>query len=240
MAMKTDIFEDMIRTVENLDEPSETSTVGQSVFSEIRNDILLGTLRPGMRLKLSSLQRNYGVSVNTLRENLMRLAAEGLVVAEGQKGFRVVPASIDDLREITELRQLIECNGLRKSIENGDLDWEGRVVSAHHMLARSEQLMTEDSAKHGTEWQRFDRQFHVALISACGSRWILRTHRLIHDQFRRYQMLALNTIAFRGEEMVDEHRKILDHAVNRDADKAVELLAAHIQKGADMPIAGSA
>ncbi len=236
--MRTDIFGEMVKGLEPLAEHSDTNTVGQSVFSEIRNDILLGALRPGMKLKLSSLQRDYGVSVNTLRENLMRLAAEGLVVAEGQKGFRVVPASIDDLREITELRQLIECYGLRKSIENGDLDWEGRVVSAHHMLARSEELMLADSAKHGPDWQRFDRQFHVALISACGSRWILRTHHVIHDQFRRYQTLALNTIAFRGKELVDEHRMILDHAVNRDADKAVELLAAHIQKGVDMPVGG--
>ena len=150
--MRLELFEEMIkgtRTPARMLIP-DVSTVGQSVFSEIRNDILLGVLRPGMKLKLSSLQKDYGVSINTLRENLMRLAAEGLVVAEGQKGFRVVPASITDLREITELRQLIECHGLRKSIELGDLDWEGRVVSAHHMLARSEQLMMQDSATHGT------------------------------------------------------------------------------------------
>ncbi len=238
--MRLELFEEMVRELDLSTGQSEVSTVGQSVFSEIRNDILQGVLLPGMKLKLSSLQKDYGVSINTLRENLMRLAAEGLVVAEGQKGFRVVPASITDLREITELRQLIECHGLRKSIELGDLDWEGRVVSAHHMLARSEQLMMQDSATHSADWQRFDRQFHVALISACNSRWVLRMHRVIHDQFRRYQVLALNTIAFRGKPLVDEHRLILEHAVNRNADKAVELLAAHIQKGVDLPVGATA
>lgn len=236
--MRAELLE---RMIEGRDLPAERpdgSTVGEAVCSEIRNDILLGALHPGMKLKLSSLKRDYDVSINTLRETLMRLAAEGLVLAEGQKGFRVVPVSIADLREVTELRQLLECHGVRKSMENGDLDWEGRVVSAHHLLARSERLMMQDSAKHGAEWQRFDRQFHIALISACNSRWIMRVHQVIHDQFRRYQMLALKTIGFRGQELIDEHRQILEYAVNRDVEAAVRLLSAHIQKGAELPVGG--
>jgi len=234
--MRAEIIERMMEGYEPSADSPDGTTVGEAVFSEIRNDILLGALHPGMKLKLASLKRDYDVSINTLRETLMRLAAEGLVLAEGQKGFRVVPASIDDLREVTELRQLIECHGLRKSIELGDLDWEGRVVSAHHMLARSERLMVKDSTKHGADWQNFDRQFHVALISACRSRWIMRMHSVIHDQFRRYQMLALKTIGFRGEELIDEHRRILEYAVNRDVEAAVGLLAAHIQKGSELPV----
>jgi len=236
--MRAEFLERMIEDGDLSAERSDGSTVGEALCSEIRNDILLGALHPGMKLKLSSLKQDYDVSINTLRETLMRLAAEGLVLAEGQKGFRVVPASIDDLREVTELRQLIECHGLRKSMENGDLDWEGRVVSAHHLLARSERLMMQDSAKYGAEWQKFDRQFHIALISACNSRWIMRVHRVVHDQFRRYQMLALKTIGFRGEELVNEHRLILEHAVNRDVEAAVGLLAAHIQKGSELPVGG--
>jgi DNA-binding GntR family transcriptional regulator len=234
--MRVELFERMIEGPDAAPERPDGASVGEAVFSEIRNDILLGALHPGMKLKLASLKRDYDVSINTLRETLMRLAAEGLVLAEGQKGFRVVPASIDDLREVTELRQLIECHGLRKSMELGDLDWEGRVVSAHHMLACSERLMMQDAAKHGAEWQNFDRQFHVALISACRSRWIMRMHSVIHDQFRRYQMLALKNIGFRGEELVDEHRKILEYTVNRDVEAAVRLLAAHIQKGSELPV----
>lgn len=238
--MRAELFERMIEGYDPSPESTDGATVGETLFSELRNDILLGALHPGMKLKLASLKRDYDVSINTLRETLMRLAADGLVLAEGQKGFRVVPASIDDLREVTELRQLIECHGLRKSMELGDLDWEGRVVSAHHMLARSERLMMQDSAKHGAEWQKFDRQFHIALISACNSRWIMRMHRVVHDQFRRYQMLALKTIGFRGEALVNEHRLILEHAVNRDVEAAVRLLAAHIQKGSELPVgAGS-
>ena len=209
-------------------------TVGEVAYDRIHDDILSGTLRPGMKLKLHQLGRSYGVSVNTLRETLTRLAADGLVEAEGQKGFRVIPVSIGDLVEVTEIRQLLECYAVRKSIENGGLDWEGHLVAAHHMLARSEQMMMKDAAAHSREWQKFDREFHVALISACNSRWILRIHRIIHDQFRRYQLLTLKTIGFRGQALIDEHDQILTHALRRDADTTARLLAAHIQKGAEV------
>ena len=71
--MRLELFEEMVRELDLSTGQSDVSTVGQSVFSEIRNDILQGVLLPGMKLKLSSLQKDYGVSINTLRENLMRL-----------------------------------------------------------------------------------------------------------------------------------------------------------------------
>lgn len=234
--MSTDVLK---RMIEQTPAPEAASTsVGELVYGRLRNDILHGDLKPGMKLKLELLKRNYDVSVNTLRETLARLASEGLVEAEGQKGFRVVPVSVADLREIGELRQLIECHAVRTSIENGDLEWEGRVVAAHHMLARSEQLMLKDSTLHGLNWQKFDLEFHVALMSACNSRWILRMHRVVHDQYRRYQLLALKSIGFRGEELIREHRALLEHALERDADSTVRLLARHIQKGTENPLPG--
>lgn len=236
--MRVEFPEDTIERRTDLPKEADHGTVGEMVYGQIRNDILLGQLLPGAKLKLNQLKQDYDVSVNTLRETLARLSADGLVEAEGQKGFRVVPVSIADLREITEMRQLIECFALRKSIENGGLDWEGRLVSAHHMLARSEKLMmkTPDDAKLSREWQLYDREFHAALISACNSNWILRVHKVIHDQFRRYQMLALKTNRFRGEELEHEHRMIQELALNRDAEAATELLAAHIRKGAEVPV----
>ena len=236
--MRIEFPEDTIERHAESAKEADHGTVGEMVYGQIRNDILLGQLRPGAKLKLNQLKLDYEVSVNTLRETLARLSADGLVEAEGQKGFRVVPVSIADLREITEMRQLIECFALRKSIENGGLDWEGRLVAAHHMLARSEGLMlqNQDDAKLSREWQMYDREFHVALISACNSHWILRVHKVIHDQFRRYQMLALKTVRFRGEELEREHRAILEFALGRDAEAAIDLLASHIRKGAEVPV----
>jgi DNA-binding GntR family transcriptional regulator len=210
-------------------------SIGDTVYEEIRTDILFGAFEPGAKLKLEGLRQRYDVSINTLRESLARLSSDRLVLAEGQKGFRVVPVSLSDLRDITEMRQLLECHALRRAIERGDLEWEGRIVAAHHKLARIERIMVEDEAKHAPEWERHNREFHIALISACGSSWLLNFHRALYDQSLRYRMLSIKTKPFPREQSAREHAEILDLVLKRDADAASALLAMHITKGAELP-----
>ena len=63
-----------------------------------------GRYAPGSKLRMETLKETYGGSVNVLRENLVRLSAEGLVEAEDQKGFRVASLTPDRLRDLTRLR----------------------------------------------------------------------------------------------------------------------------------------
>src|ERR1043165_1318875 len=105
--------------------------VADAAYSRLRADILGGELLPGMRLKLDALRDRYEVSVNTLRETLSRLAADGLVEAEGQRGFTVMPATLADLIDITETRRLLECHAAKLSVEQADLEWESRLVAAY-------------------------------------------------------------------------------------------------------------
>ena len=118
------------------------------------------------------------------------------MVAEGQKGFEVAPVSIANLREIAALRQLLECQALEQSFRAGDMEWEGRVVAAHHRLARMEERMAQGDRDHTEEWKRYDWQFHQALISACGSRMLIDNHAAVFDKYLRYQMIALS---YRGD-----------------------------------------
>src|SRR5271170_7134098 len=147
-------------------------TLTETLQELLRHDIILGVLPPAAKLKLEKLSKAYGVSVNTLRETLSRLAADGLVVAEGQKGFAVLPVSIEDLREITEMRQLLECHALKQSIAAADLDWEARVVGAHHKLSKVEGLVEAEPETYGEPWERANQEFHEALVSNCRSRWL--------------------------------------------------------------------
>jgi DNA-binding GntR family transcriptional regulator len=76
------------------------------------------------------------------------------------------------------------------------MEWEGRVVSAHHKLAATERLMSASIAEPD-QWKRYDSEFHQALISNCGSRALMESHAAVFDRYFRYQMIALN---YRGEE----------------------------------------
>src|SRR6476469_1599217 len=78
-------------------------SAGDSGYRRIRSDIIFGVLTPSGRLRLDAMKEDYGLSISTLREILNRLASEGFVVAEGQRGFEVAPISIQNLRELAQL-----------------------------------------------------------------------------------------------------------------------------------------
>jgi DNA-binding GntR family transcriptional regulator len=210
------------------------STVGESAYQKIRSDIVFGRLLPGKKLKLDKLKADYGASVSTLREILNRLHSERLVVAEGQKGFEVAPVSIANLREIAALRQLLECRALEQSFRAGDMEWEGRVVAAHHRLARMEERMARGDRAHTEEWKRYDWQFHQALISACGSKMLIDNHAAVFDKYLRYQMIALS---YRGDIAAREHALLLECALERDARRACEVLTRHVAGGVEHALA---
>ena len=146
------------------------------------------------------------------------------MLAEGRRGFDVAPVSVDNLKELAELRLLLESHAMRVSFANTDVEWEGRVVSAHHKLASTDRLL-EKGLGELEKWKRYDGEFHQALISNCGSRTLMETHALVFDKYFRYQMIAFS---YRGSEPAEQHKALLDAALKRDADAAVATLKVHI------------
>lgn len=201
------------------------ATVGEVAYRRIRSDIVLGRLTPGRRLPLERLKETYGASISTLRELLNRLATEGLLVAEGSRGFQVSAVSSTDLRDVAAMRKLLECHGLKESFERGDLEWEGRVVAAHHKLATMEKRLAANQPSPPETWRQYDWAFHFALISACGSELLLQTYASICDKYLRYQMIAAT---FRGKAAAAEHRVLLDSALTRDWRRAQQTLTTHV------------
>jgi DNA-binding GntR family transcriptional regulator len=212
-------------------------SVGENAYRRIRTDILFGRLKPGEKLKLDRLKIAYSASVSTLREILNRLSSERLVVAEGQKGFEVAPVSIANLKELAQLRQLLECHALEQSFRAGDMEWEGTVVAAHHRLAQMEKRMAKGETAVTETWKTYDWQFHQALISACGSKMLIDTHAAVFDKYLRYQMIALS---FRGAVSEREHQILLDCALKRDAKAACDALKRHVSGGVDHALATGA
>jgi len=207
-------------------------SVLDGAYVRLRRQILRGDQVPGQRLKLDGLSDQLGVSINTLREILRRLVSEGLVVAEENKGFKVAPVSAGELQEITELRCLLECEALARSIENGDLDWEGRVVSAHYKLRKFEQEMSKDDVSRAEDWEAHNYALHEALISACGLPKLHEFQRAVYDQSLRYRMIAIRLSGRSVKEAALDHERLVQLALERDKDQAVGLLKAHIRRGA--------
>ena len=207
-----------------IEKGSESENIGDDGYRRIRGDIVFCRLRPGQKLRLEGLREEYGISISTLREILSRLASDGFVVAEARRGFEVAPVSAGNLRELAELRLLLETHAMEVSFAHADVEWEGRVVSAHHKLAAVERLMRSRIGEP-EQWKRYDSEFHQALISNCGSRVLMDVHASTFDKYFRYQMIALDD---RGEEPARQHQALLDGALRRDAAAAKAVLVEHV------------
>jgi GntR family transcriptional regulator, carbon starvation induced regulator len=215
----------------------------EGAYLRLRDDIISGTLAPSEKLRIEHLRQRYGIGASALREALSRLVSDGLAECEAQRGYWVSPVSRAELADITSTRKVIEVEALRQSIELGTLEWEGRVVAARHSLERVETSMVEATREVIMGWERANRAFHMALISGCPSRWLLRFTELLYDQSQRYRHRTVLRRPIPRRGLSGEHVAIVEATLARDTKRACALLSQHIENTAravDTAIFGAA
>src|SRR3954447_2173695 len=111
-------------------------TLSERAAGILERDILAGKLPPGSRLAITELVQQYDIGATPLREGLSRLVSRGLIVAIGQRGFRVASVSRDDLVDITRMRTVIEKEALRLAMQSGGDSWEAGIIAALHRMRR--------------------------------------------------------------------------------------------------------
>jgi DNA-binding GntR family transcriptional regulator len=212
------------------------ATLVSGIVDQLRFEILGGKIKPGAKLRADDLKSKFEVSLTPVREALMRLTAEGLVIAEDQRGFRVAPVSLQNLKEVTELRVALECLALRLSVEAGDLEWESNIVATAHRLAALTSRRCEDQTVINEEWEQWHRKFHLALIAACDMPLLIAFCKTANDLCDRYRRIYLPYI--RPVDRLKDHNRIAEAACNRDSALAVRLLTDHIRRTETVIVAG--
>ncbi len=221
------------QTQKNQQDNLGAETLASSVYATLKGDIITGKLKPGHKLRLQVLKEDYNVGNSPLREALNRLSVNGLVMREENKGFKVSSASAEELQELVRTRCWLEEIALRESIRNGDDDYDERIVLAVHRLSRAS---SKDSNAYSTpEHQDLHREFHQSILAACNSSILLKYCSQIQDQSFRYRNIA-EVVQYRTGHEEQEHQDIRDAILDRNADKAVELLCSHYQVTADILI----
>jgi GntR family carbon starvation induced transcriptional regulator len=207
--------------------PAEGGTLSAAISDRLRADVLAGRREPGARVRLEELKTAFGVSWSPIREAVSRLVAEGMIVADGPRSYRVAPASRAELTEILRLRVMLETSALRESIEKGDDAWEAEVLSAQHRIGKLESRRVEPAESE--QWESWHRSYHDALTRACDAPILLQFCRTLHDMNDRYRRIYLSRHVV-DRDVAAEHRAITAATLARDADRACRLLTAHIER----------
>jgi DNA-binding GntR family transcriptional regulator len=209
----------------------------EGVYQQLRADILACRLRPGVKLQINLLAGDLAVSLSGVREALSKLSAEGLVVAEPQRGFRVAPVSLQDLTDLTMTRIDLENLCLARSIERGGVDWETAVVASMHRLSRTDYWAPGDDRRLSDEWATAHDAFHAALVSAADSVWRSRIRSSLYQQSERYRRLSVPVFP-QTREVQTEHREMCTAALEKQTARACELMREHLVRTMDIIIKG--
>ncbi len=207
--------------------PEKARTLAGDVLHRLRADIVTCRLKPGSALKFEHLKDAYGASFGTLREALTALAADGLVVSEEQRGFRVAPVSRADLVDLTEARVLIERQLITLSIQNGGDDWEVSTAACLHRMALAAERVSGNVVLNET-WKTAHAQFHEALVAASGSPILLGMRATLFKRAERYRSLS-SLVRKIKRSKIDEHRLIMEAAFSRQIQKTQGLLEDHMR-----------
>ncbi|NQZ33272.1 MAG: hypothetical protein HRU06_18540 [Oceanospirillaceae bacterium] len=163
---------------------SDSSKIADLLVSQIRHDILFGILATDLILDTKFLSIQYGGSTSYLIEALERLEDEGFLKLTPQLLYQVMRPINNDTSYVLESRVEIECEGIEKSINNGNIHWHGMVIQAHKSWIDSCTSATLDPRQFALDFEENIRLLHRKIISACGCTRIINQQEKLFQQGR--------------------------------------------------------
>jgi DNA-binding GntR family transcriptional regulator len=192
---------------------------GEAVYAGLRQAIVEQSLRPGAKLTESAIGETFAISRTLVRAALARLAGEGLVEFVRNRGAFVATPSIEEARQIFEVRREIE--GMVVARLAGNLTREGRR-DLHEHVARERAVPADDRAAS----IRLSGEFHAKLGDLTGNSLLAR---FVRDAVSRSSLiLALYARPHSGECGADEHARIVAALEQGRADVARRLMDHHL------------
>ncbi len=226
-----------------MSEEKARTSLSQTAYERLRQDLVNGTLAPGSKLMITELKGQYGLGAMPIREALNRLSSERLVQKHEQRGFSVPPLDGDGFLEVQSARLVIETAALRQSIDARSAAWEDRLVLAYHHLSKAFPASSEDDKRPewllSDAWSNSHRTFHFELISGCDNTWLLTFAHQLYEQSSRYRtrtrQIATSRPPVRAN-LVEEHRDIMTAAIAGDAATAVDRLIEHYRLSVEIAL----
>jgi DNA-binding GntR family transcriptional regulator len=196
-------------------------SVTESAYEQLRGQLLLGQLMPGQRLVEAELVESLGVSRAIVRAVLTRLAHDGLVDKEPNRGARVRMVTEEEAIEITQVRATLEGLAARFAAANATIEdtecMRSILVEMREMLARNDLLAYSDC----------NSRLHKRILAASGHGTAQRLITNLRAQMVRFQYRTI-LVPGRPNESLAEHTALVDAIVAHDGDKAEAAMRTHL------------
>jgi len=206
---------------------SELSTsLAEQAYLQLRKEILTCTLAPGQVVSERELARRYEISKTPIREALAQTCHEGLMQRLPGRGYIVAPITIKDIRELFDLRLILEVAATEQAAQNPSPE---QIIKLKEMAVVSYNL--DDPESH-TLFLKTNRDFHLALAEAAGNKRLVDMLGQLLNEMNRLFYLGLR-LRDSSEEMTREHQEVVAALENGDVERARDAISRQIINSRD-------
>ena len=201
--------------------PVPRRSTAELIADQLRSAIMYGSLAPGDQLGEAELAGQLGVSRGPLREAMQRLVQEGLLRSERHRGLFVRELTPDDVRDVYVARLAVERTACELIMRGNRGEALARLTPAVERLAQAAASGDRDAMSDA------DQEFHQTLVSCAGNSRLERmTQTLLVET--RMCLTVMQDVYPEPEELLEEHRRILDAIVEGAEDRLLALIESHM------------
>lgn len=193
------------------------------VYENLKKRIIHNTLKPGEPLNESSLSKELKTSKTPIREALQQLQKEGLVENIPGKGSFVSRISFQDIREIHEIREILECEAIKRAIMK---------VDKEKLKLLRDRFTSSEYGKEKSELSFFKSgdEIHTFIFETLGNSRLTEIYKGLQDHIVRNRIYFFNNSpSARSKESFQEHLEILDAMEAQDPERAEKAVRNHLR-----------
>jgi DNA-binding GntR family transcriptional regulator len=204
------------------------------VIEYIVQNIINGEYSPASRIDPKDICRLLNISQMPVRDALEKLEERGWIVKYPQRGTYIKKVSYSDLKEMYQVRTMIEAEAIRNIIENGS---DEQFEQLKFFVDKNEEAII---AKDLEEYAKYDTAFHRYVVEATENSRIISMYNTVMSQTRYYFLVLIwSSDVVRKHNIMDlknipvSHKSLYEAISARDCDRAGELIRLHLRKGID-------
>ena len=204
----------------------ESKNFSETAYLRVKEYLLHSDIYPGQKIPHLELGKRLRISLTPLRESFVRLSTEGLLSHQNQKGFFVPKISLEEAKELYEIRELIEPYMAEKAAQSMT---EDQMNSLLDILNEYKKLI---AGPYTRQRLLVDKRFHVEIAKWSGNKKLSQILDRIYDQIIIKRQI-MHLPSHRGQAAYKEHLEVFKSLEKRDGKKAAALMKDHIRTGRD-------